>query len=134
MKREALTERMELLDLGEKLGWPRLGYGRPTKIPHDKRIPAGQPAWEKFCAHAHVNRILPALRIARVLHLNGASKFHPLTGAEVAHFIDVTAPGDEASGDIHGTVEIGVEAPPLPDAWTTLIKKLDPVGLLEEIG
>lgn len=109
MKREALTERMELLDLGEKLGWPRLGYGRPTKIPHDKRIPAGQPAWEKFCAHAHVNRILPALRIARVLHLNGASKFHPLSGAETAS----TA---------------------LPGAWTALVKRLNPVGLLEEIG
>lgn len=82
MKREALNERMELLEIGEALGWPRLGYGRSSKIPHDKRIPAGQVGWEKFCAHAHVNRILPALRIGRVLHINGVNKYHPLSGAE----------------------------------------------------
>lgn len=83
-KREGLKERMELLEIGEALGYPRLGYGRSTKIPHDKRIPAGQPGWEKFCAHAHVNRILPSLRIARVLHQNGIAKYHPLSGAESA--------------------------------------------------
>jgi hypothetical protein len=90
--RELLKERMELLEVGAALGYPRLGYGRSTKIPHDKRIPQGQSGWEKFCAHAHSLRILPALRIGRVLRDNGVMKYHPLAGAEMvgtsATFID----------------------------------------------
>lgn len=84
MKEEGLKERVELLEAGEKLGYPRLGYGRSTKIPHDKRIPPGQQGWETFCAHAHIRRILPALRIARVLRDNNVMPFHPLSGAESA--------------------------------------------------
>lgn len=82
MKQEGLKERMELLEIGEKLGWPRLGYGRPTKIPHDKRIPPGQVEWEKFAAHAHVRRIYPALRIGRVLRDNEVEVFHPISSRE----------------------------------------------------
>ena len=70
MKLERLKERVELLAVGEAIGFPRLAYGRSTKIPHDKRIPAGKAQWEKFCAHAHTTRIPPALRIAKVLHEN----------------------------------------------------------------
>jgi hypothetical protein len=93
MKREALKERMELLELGEALGFPRLGYGRSSKIPHDKRIPAGQSGWEKFCAHAHVNRILPALRISRVLREHGVKKYNPLEDAETnRHVTDPVTP------------------------------------------
>jgi hypothetical protein len=84
MKQEGLKERVELLEAGEKLGYPRLGYGRSTKIPHDKRIPQGQSGWELFCAHAHIRRILPALRIARVLRDNGVTPYHPLSGQEMA--------------------------------------------------
>lgn len=82
MKQEGLKERMELLDIGEKLGWPRLGYRRSTKIPHDGRIPAGKDEWEKFAGHAHVRRVLPALRVGRVLRDNNVEVFHPLSGAE----------------------------------------------------
>jgi hypothetical protein len=84
VKQEGLKERVELLEAGEKLGYPRLGYGRSTKIPHDKRIPQGQPGWETFCAHAHIRRILPALRIARVLRDNNVIPYHPLSGKELA--------------------------------------------------
>lgn len=84
MKQEGLKERVELLEIGERLGFPRLGYGRSTKIPHDRRIPQGQPGWEKFCQHAHVRRIMPALRIGRVLRDNNVEVFHPLSGAELA--------------------------------------------------
>jgi hypothetical protein len=84
MKQEGLKERVELLEAGEKLGYPRLGYGRSTKIPHDKRIPQGQPGWETFCAHANIRRILPALRIARVLRDNNVIPYHPLSGRELA--------------------------------------------------
>jgi len=84
VKQEGLKERVELLEAGEKLGYPRLGYGRSTKIPHDKRIPQGQPGWETFCAHAHIRRILPALRIARVLRDNNVIPYHPLSAKELA--------------------------------------------------
>lgn len=92
MKQEGLRERMELLEIGEKLGWPRLGYGRSTKIPHDKRIPQGKDGWEKFAAHAHVRRIYPALRIGRVLRDNNVEVFHPLTGAETARALNDVPP------------------------------------------
>lgn len=72
---------MELLDIGEKMGWPKLTFGRPTKVPHDKRILPGQEHWERFCAVAHVKKLMPALRVARVLHINGVEPFHPLSGA-----------------------------------------------------
>jgi hypothetical protein len=84
VKQEALKERVELLEIGEALGYPRLGYGRSTKIPHDKRIPAGKDGWEKFTAHAHVTRLLPALRIGRVLRDNGVVPFHPPSGRDLA--------------------------------------------------
>jgi hypothetical protein len=96
LEQEGLRERMELLEIGEKLGWPRLGYGRSTKIPHDKRIPQGKAGWEKFCAHAHVRRIYPALRIGRVLRDNNVEVFHPLSGKEVAVTVEVRNVGVDA--------------------------------------
>jgi hypothetical protein len=83
LKYEGLKERVELLEIGEGLGYPRLGYGRSTKVPHDKRIKAGKDGWEQFCAHGHLTRILPALRIGRVLRDNNVEVFHPLSGKEV---------------------------------------------------
>jgi len=100
VKQEGLKERVELLEIGEKLGYPRLGYGRSTKIPHDKRIPAGQHGWETFCAHAHVRRILPALRIGRVLRDNNVQVFHPLSNAEMAQAPDTTATSGHVPTDL----------------------------------
>ena len=79
-----LKERMLLLELGEALGYPRLGYARPTgRDRRDlRRIPQGKAAWESFCAHAHASRLPAALRIARMLRDNGVAKFHPMSGAE----------------------------------------------------
>ena len=112
MKQEGLKERVELLEIGEKLGYPRLGYGRSTKIPHDKRIPQGQDGWEKFCAHAHVRRILPALRIGRVLRDNNVMVFHPLSGREVA----VTQPITVTIQDVEVHPDLLDEVPDLPPA------------------
>lgn len=115
MKQEGLKERVELLEAGEKLGYPRLGYGRSTKIPHDKRIPAGQEGWEKFCAHAHIRRVLPALRIARVLRDNNVTPYHPLSGAEVK---EVMPNGSAGSQPEHRTrpddMTAGAPAAPTP--------------------
>src|SRR5260221_13228462 len=93
MKQEALRERVELLEVGEALGHPRLGYGRSTKIPHDRRIPAGKEQWEKFAAHAHVRRLLPALRISRVLRDNKVIPYNP-PGGRVLVSIPLVVPSE----------------------------------------
>jgi len=91
---------LELLENGEALGYPRLGYGRSSKIPHDKRIKSGKDGWESFCAHAHVNRILPALRISRVLRANNVVKYNPPRGevAVVQGPLTVSSIGDFEDG------------------------------------
>jgi hypothetical protein len=122
MKQEGLKERVELLEIGEKLGYPRLGYGRSTKIPHDKRIPQGQDGWERFCAHAHIRRVLPALRIGRVLRDNNVTVYHPLSGREVAVTQPITLatvmvsanPPTATSG--HVPLDLLDDAPDLPAA------------------
>lgn len=112
MKQEGLKERVELLEAGEKLGYPRLGYGRSTKIPHDRRIPQGQQGWETFCAHAHIRRVLPALRIARVLRDNNVVPYHPPSGAEVAASVPITTP---PSLELIDTAREGLLDGPAPD-------------------
>lgn len=82
MKQEMLKERVELLAIGESLGYPRLGIGHPING-RKQSIRAGQGEWERFAAHAHSTRIPAALRIGRVLRDNGVVKFHPLSGAEM---------------------------------------------------
>lgn len=106
MKQEGLKERVELLEAGEKLGYPRLGYGRSTKIPHDKRIPQGQRGWEMFCAHAHIRRVLPALRIARVLRDNNVEVFHPISGAEVREVVMVESNVPDVNASVGTPVDI----------------------------
>jgi hypothetical protein len=81
MKREMLKERVELLAIGEALGYPRLGIGHAAG--RKQSIRAGQAEWEKFAAHAHTTRIPAALRVGRVLRDNGVMKFHPLSGREM---------------------------------------------------
>jgi hypothetical protein len=81
MKREMLKERVELLEIGEALGYPRLGIGHSNGRKHSIR--AGQSEWEKFCAHAHTTRIPAALRIGRILRDNGVIKFNPLASVTV---------------------------------------------------
>lgn len=54
-----LPERMQLLELGEKLGWPRLPYG-PRRV-----IRAGKGPWETF-ARAPRTHLFPALRNAKI--------------------------------------------------------------------
>ena len=80
-KREMLKERVELLGLGEAMGFPRLGYG--NKAGKKLSIPAGDREWERFCHHGHTLRIIPALRVAKVLSENGIAKFHPMSSREV---------------------------------------------------
>lgn len=76
MKQEMLKERVELLAIGEAIGYPRLGIGHNTD---GKRlaIRAGQPEWEKFCGHAHTTRIPAALRIGRILRDNHVTPYNP---------------------------------------------------------
>jgi hypothetical protein len=78
MKQQMLKERVELLSIGETLGFPRLAYGPPRHEGERKRtIPAGQPNWEKFCAHAHSTRIPAALRNGRILKDAGIVPYNP---------------------------------------------------------
>lgn len=131
MKQEGLKERVELLEAGEKLGYPRLGYGRSTKIPHDKRIPAGKEGWEKFAAHAHVRRIYPALRIARVLRDNNVIPYNPPSGRaqgvatseERSSPQSVVSTEDTARGAVPSTVESPSPAADLLDDVLPLAPK-----------
>jgi len=77
-----LRERVELLAIGEAIGYPRLGIGHPING-RKMSIRAGQSEWERFAAHAHTSRIPAALRIGRILRDNGVTPFHPLSGAEM---------------------------------------------------
>jgi hypothetical protein len=126
VKQEGLKERVELLDAGERLGYPRLGYGRSTKIPHDKRIPQGKDGWEKFCTHAHVRRILPALRIARVLRDNNVEVFHPLSGRESSDNVTGVRDSSETGGSTEGRLGGSAASPtvsraPAPDLLEEIV-------------
>jgi hypothetical protein len=70
-----LKERVELLAIGEVLGYPRLGIGH--RDGHKLAIKAGQPGWEQFAGHAHTTRIPAALRIGRILRDNGVTPYNP---------------------------------------------------------
>lgn len=54
--------RMEFLELGEKLGYPRVAYayGKP-------KIKAGEVAWTAFASGAPMTRLAPAIRNAHIL-------------------------------------------------------------------
>ena len=70
-----LKERVELLAIGEAIGYPRLGIGH--RDGKKLAIKAGQPGWEQFCGHAHTTRIPAALRIGRILRDNGVMPYNP---------------------------------------------------------
>lgn len=53
--------RMEFLELGERLGWPRLPFR------YGRAVGAGEPAWSTFASRAANGEIAPALRNARIL-------------------------------------------------------------------
>lgn|SRR5487761_222883 len=76
-----LRERLELLQIGEAIGYPRLGIGQSNGRKHSIR--AGQSNWEQFCGHAHTTRIPAALRIGRILRDNGIRPYNPLAPAQV---------------------------------------------------
>jgi hypothetical protein len=61
---------MELLKLGEELGYPRLPYTNAHRqegfIAPGKAIRSGQAAWEKFCHGAEFKAVAPALRNAKL--------------------------------------------------------------------
>jgi hypothetical protein len=76
MKQEMLKERVELLAIGEAIGYPRLGIGQASG--RKLSIRAGQGEWEKFCGHAHTTRIPAALRIGRILRDNHVMPYNPL--------------------------------------------------------
>lgn len=100
MRKELLKERLELLTLGEEMGYPRLGYGRG---PQQQRlaIPRGQRNWERFCRFQPAKRgelgLLTALRVARIKGLgvrlpmveNAASA---VTATTPAGIITITVP------------------------------------------
>lgn len=116
-----LKERMLLLELGESLGYPRLGYARPTgRDRRDlRRIPQGKAAWESFCAHAHASRLPAALRIARMLRDNGVAKFHPLSGQEVM-------PNGTAVRTARPLADMIAGAPASPSPAPVLIDDIEP--------
>jgi hypothetical protein len=82
VKQEMFKERVELLAIGEAIGYPRLGIGHNTDG-KKLAIRAGQPEWEKFCGHAHTTRIPAALRIGRILRDNHVTPYNPRTEARV---------------------------------------------------
>jgi hypothetical protein len=75
VKQEMLKERVELLAIGEAIGYPRLGIGQSNG--RRLSIRAGQSEWEKFCGHAHTTRIPAALRIGRILRNNNITPYNP---------------------------------------------------------
>ena len=93
MKQQMLRERVELLEIGEALGFPRLGIGHSNG--RKWSIRAGQSEWEKFCGHAHTTRIPAALRIGRVLRDNGVTPYNPRNEASAA--VNVTHAVTETS-------------------------------------
>ena len=76
-----LKERVELLAIGEAIGYPRLGIGH--RDGKKLAIRAGQSEWEKFCGHAHTTRIPAALRIGRILRDNHVTPYNPRTETHV---------------------------------------------------
>lgn len=117
MKQERLADRLQLLAYGEKLGYPRIGYGPPRVAGGRKQaIKLGQTEWEKFCAHAHTTRIPPALRVARILVSAGIKPFNPLE--EVMSHALVAEPGNMTAG---------VQGPPEAPAAIDLDAPLEPV-------
>lgn len=59
MKLTYLPQRVELLSVGEELGWPRLSFGR------GRVLRAGRGNWEGF-ARGPIQMVMPALRNAKV--------------------------------------------------------------------
>jgi hypothetical protein len=75
MKQQMLKERVELLEIAEWMGYPRMGFGQSNG--HKWSVRAGQPNWEKFCAVGHTTRLATVLRNARILRDNGAVPYNP---------------------------------------------------------
>lgn len=68
MRQSGLALRLELLALGEKLGWRRLPFrNAPNLPPRGKAIKAGEDFWNRFAARASITEIAPALRNAKVI-------------------------------------------------------------------
>jgi len=95
MKKEMLKERIELLAIGEAIGYPRLGIGRSNG--RKLSIRAGQSNWEQFCGHAHTTRIPAALRIGRILRDNGIKPYNPAASQTILLPVTVTASTSEAT-------------------------------------
>lgn len=57
--------RLELLESGEKLGYPRLGYA------FNRVIRAGEASWTAFANRAALKDVAPALRTVHVLGAQG---------------------------------------------------------------
>jgi hypothetical protein len=98
VKKEMLKERVELLAIGEVLGYPRLGIGQSNGNKH--AIRAGQVEWEKFAGHAHTTRIPAALRIGRILRDYGIIPFNPRVDALKAAPVAVELPEESVSGEL----------------------------------
>lgn len=111
MKQQMLKERVELLEIAEWMGYPRMGFGSISG--HKWSIRAGQPNWEKFCGHGHVTRIVTVLRNARVLRDNGVVPYNPRALPPVVIQVEPEVlrlvPGSGVRRDEHGTVEVGVD-------------------------
>ena len=52
---------MQFLEAGDKLGFPRLGYGP------GRRVAMGEGAWTAFASSAPLRNLAPALRNAHIL-------------------------------------------------------------------
>lgn len=59
--RTQVEMRMEFLELGERLGFPRIGFGP------GRRVRPGEESWTAFASKARLQQIAPALRNARIL-------------------------------------------------------------------
>lgn len=64
-----MRQAMQLLELGEKLNWPRMGIGP------GKAIRSGKVEWERFCQRTPATRFAAPIRIAKVRYENAA--FNP---------------------------------------------------------
>jgi hypothetical protein len=107
-----LRERVELLAIGEAIGYPRLGIGH--RDGKKLAIRAGQSEWEKFCGHAHTTRIPAALRIGRILRDNHVTPYNPRTEPRVTaingNVLTVTR-GEPDTSEAVPVVVIGLDDP-----------------------
>ncbi len=100
---------MELLAIGEEMGWPRIAFGP------DRYIRSGQGQWELYASKGETKFLPAAIRVARI-HLQNLRSNASVAVMERPLVATITGP----SGNVIGTAtvtaaDLGWEPPLDPD-------------------